>query len=332
MYFNLHKTLSYNALFNFIIAERGVGKTVNTLAFFIRDFLNNGNQFVNIRRTKTELDDVNRDNRFFADIIELNLFPEVDLKVDRGRYFINGELAGFGIALSTSSKLKSNAFPKVKNIMYDEFLIIKGASHYLNNEVTLFLELYETISRLREGVRVFFLGNATSITNPYFHYFGLNLPYNTEFKLFKKGTILVQYVNNPAYRKAKQATRFGQLIEGTKYGDYAINNQFLIDNKSFIKKKTGTCSWWFALKFRGRVYGCWHEKEGDNMVVSFDFDPNTPVYLATDTESHDEGTELIKKNEIHVKTLSNYFERGHLFFESQEIKNEMMEILAFTLP
>ena len=76
MYFNLHKTLSYNALFNFIIAERGVGKTVNTLAFFIRDFLNNGNQFVNIRRTKTELDDVNRDNWFFADIIELNLFPE----------------------------------------------------------------------------------------------------------------------------------------------------------------------------------------------------------------------------------------------------------------
>ena len=65
------------------------------------------------------------------------------------------------------------------------------------------LDLIETVARLRD-IQVIFLGNALSITNPYFAYWDLELPYNSEFKTFKDGMIVVNYAKNEEYRKVSQ--------------------------------------------------------------------------------------------------------------------------------
>lgn len=49
------KALSYNALLNFIIGERGVGKSYGMKAFEVSHFLKTGHQFAYIRRYKQEL-------------------------------------------------------------------------------------------------------------------------------------------------------------------------------------------------------------------------------------------------------------------------------------
>ena len=47
---------------------------------------------------------------------------------------------------TTASILKSDAFPDVKLIIFDEFIIDnRGTYHYLKDEVTKFLDLYETV-------------------------------------------------------------------------------------------------------------------------------------------------------------------------------------------
>lgn len=94
--------------------------------------------------------------------------------------------------------------------------MINGAYHYLQNEVIQFLDIIETIARLRD-IRVLLLGNAISITNPYFTFFDLSLPYNSDIKTFKDGLIAIQYVKNSKYREVKKASKFGKLIEGTEY-------------------------------------------------------------------------------------------------------------------
>lgn len=67
-------------------------------------------------------------------------------------------------------------------------------------------------------IRVFLLGNPADIyTNPYFAYFNLSMPYNTDIKLFKNNLILVQYMYNPEYREAKKQTKFGQIVQGTSF-------------------------------------------------------------------------------------------------------------------
>ena len=59
-------------MFNFIIGERGVGKTYGAIKFCINDYLKNGNQFVYVRRFKTEIESSAdaKDNSFFAKIEE----------------------------------------------------------------------------------------------------------------------------------------------------------------------------------------------------------------------------------------------------------------------
>lgn len=117
--------------------------------------------------------------------------------------------------------------------------------YYLQNEAFAFLGLVETIARLRD-FRVFFLANSVSRTNPYFLYFDLDVPYNNDIKLYKDGLILVNYMHNEEYRQAKRNTKFGKLVAGTSYASYAIDNNFIDENNTFIEKKNQHAKFQFA--------------------------------------------------------------------------------------
>ena len=49
--------LTYNCTFNFVIGDRGGGKSFGTLYFVINRFKKAGEQFIYLRRTERELDD-----------------------------------------------------------------------------------------------------------------------------------------------------------------------------------------------------------------------------------------------------------------------------------
>ena len=55
IYYNYDKILSYNALLNFIIGERGVGKSYGAKLYVAKNFIKKGEEFVYIRRYKTEV-------------------------------------------------------------------------------------------------------------------------------------------------------------------------------------------------------------------------------------------------------------------------------------
>lgn len=128
------------------------------------------------------------------------------------KFYCDDKICGHSMRLSTAQDLKSSNFNKVKNIIFDEFIIEEGQKkYYLKNEVFTFLNLLETIGRLRD-IRVFMLANSVTITNPYFLYFDLHLPYNNDIVTFKDGLILVQYMKNEEYRKNKKESKFGRLV------------------------------------------------------------------------------------------------------------------------
>ena len=55
MYWSINKLLSYNALFNFVVGERGVGKSYGAKVYVANNFIKKNEEFVYIRRYKTEL-------------------------------------------------------------------------------------------------------------------------------------------------------------------------------------------------------------------------------------------------------------------------------------
>lgn len=329
MYYNYDKLISYNALLNFVIGERGVGKTFNAKVFVIKDFIRNGNQFVYLRRYKTEL--ASSVSNFFDDLQANDVFDDLcfTIKKEKGitKFLCDGEVIGYAVPLSNSNILKSTAFPKVKTIIYDEFILDVGTYRYLTNEVTKMLDLIETIGRLRD-IRVMFLGNSISIDNPYFNYFNLTLPYNSEFKTFKDGMIVVNYIKNLEYRAEKRKSRFGKLIDGTDYGSYAIDNKMLRDDNSFIGKKGKNPQFYNILVINGKKYGVWKSTENGNICVSEDFDPSCKIIYAFTISDHSSETRFISiRKNPYMKILIEAFRNGELCFESQRIKNEVFHII-----
>lgn len=324
MYWNINKPLSYNCLFNFIVGSRGVGKSYGAKEWAIKDYLKKGNQFVYVRRYKEELKKI---NKFFDDIKEK--FPEHEFKVASPNFIIDGEIAGTAIALSTSKIEKSTPFPKVTKIIFDEFILDKGYHHYLPDEVTNFLELYSTIARSRDVV-VMFLSNALSITNPYFIYFNLSIPYGNEIKA--KDDILIQLIKDEEFSNTMKETRFGKIISGTNYSNYAIENKFLRDNNNFVEKKSSRSCYYFTLIYKSEQIGIWQDKQQGLMYVSNDVDKNCKLIYSATMDDHSPNTYLLKgKSSAIVNRFIQFFKMGLVRFETINLKNICMDIIKSSL-
>lgn len=213
-------------------------------------------------------------------------------------------------------------------------LLLKNGQkkYYLKNEVFVFLSLIETIARLRD-VKIFMLANACNSMNPYFIYFDLSLPYNNEIKLFKDNTILLQYAKNEDYRNFKKQTKFGKLISGTSFEDYAVNNQFIQDNKNFIEKKTGTANFKFAFIYNNEYYGVWFDLNNSKIFISTDYVKHTPFIFSTTLNDHSENTMFLKSAKKYRcwKILIEQFELGNVRFENMKIKNITSQLIKSLL-
>ena len=109
MWYDKSALLSHNKILNMVLSNRGGGKTFNMTRWCIDDFLKRKAQAVWVRRYQTEVDEVIKNGKFFDAVREY--YPNVELKIDGNIGYINGEVAIYFIALSTSSLLKSPSGP-----------------------------------------------------------------------------------------------------------------------------------------------------------------------------------------------------------------------------
>ena len=327
MYYSGYQMLTYNCLFNFVIGNRGAGKTYWATEWAIKDFLKDGSQFIYLRRYDTEFDQGKKELFFKA--IE-DKFPDHTFKVKGYTALIDGKVAGYFRPLSKAKIEKSVSYPDVNKILYDEFILDKGLYHYLPDEVINFLEFYETVARTRNNVRAVFLSNAVTVTNPYFLYWKINI--NNKTFQRPREDVLVNLVSNKDFIEMKNNTRFGKLIRGTKYGEYAVDNVFLRDDDTFIGKKTGTARHYFILKYKGKRYGVWISYSEGKYYVSNDIDPSCKLIYSITLDDHSPNTMLIKgkQSKILGEFTKNY-QMGNVIFEDMNIKNVTYEIIRLFL-
>lgn len=329
MFYSYSRILSYNAFLNFLIGERGVGKTYGAVKFVTKEFIKKGHQFVYLRRYKSDLK--KSTPTFFDSLITNNEFPDHELKTKGNNFYIDGNLAGYALTLSTAQDLKSANFDKVKFVVFDEFIIDEGVrKYYLSNECEVFLNFLESTLRLKNDCRVFLLGNAGNlVTNPYFLYFGMSVPTQSDIRTFKNGLILLQYMKNEEYRQMKKQTKFGQLVAGTNYEKYAIENQDTRINDTFIEKKKGSAKFNFGIIYRGLIFGVWFDYSEGKIYVSNDYYKQSFNLFALTNSDHNENTMLMKSiNKYNCwKTFMDNYNVGNVRFESQEIKGVFTEII-----
>lgn len=318
MWYTPEHTLTHNALINMVIGPRGAGKTYGLKKRAVNNWEKRQEQFVYVRRYDSELKLV-REN-LFADI-NRDLGTEIEYK--DGHYEMNNVIIGWPIALTKSASIKSASFPNVTLIIFDEFIIDEGQhQRYLTKEVDKFLNLYETIARMRENVRAFLLANSLSFVNPYSLYWNLK---NDGRKIVKAndGLVLCEMWEDSDFTKAKKNTKFGRLIAGTEFERMSIQNQFILDSDSFISKKDPKAEYYLGLIVDGRNYGLW--SNGEYWFVDYGFDPDN-VKISFTTEDHNENTILMKKPR-QLERFFKAFQFGKVRFYDLAVKADMIKIL-----
>lgn len=345
IFWDAGKTLTYNALFNFIVGNRGGGKSYGAKKRCIDNFIKRKEQFGYIRRYKDDLKKPMK--QFFEDIAWE--YPDYEMKIDGDKFLIRlkpanenekwtkEDIAGYGFELSTASNKKSISYPDITTLVFDEFLLDKGFQRYLPNEVLAFLNLYETVARpgtQHPRVVVFFLANAISVTNPYFLYFNLKMPSkidknNKYIWKHPKKSILVEDVRNEKFIDKKKNTEFGSIIDGTDYADYSIENKFLLDDDSFVEKKSSNARYYFTFVYNNKNFGVWVNFTEGKIWVSEDIDPSYILKYALTLKDHSPNTMLLKSKtgSNHFKIFIENYKNGNVYFENMNIKNMCYEIL-----
>lgn len=320
IYYDLNKLLSFNKLLNISIGARGLGKSYAAKRWAINNWLKNKKQFVYLRRYKTEFNNI---KNYFSDIEDR--YPDHSFKVANGCFYIDDEVAGYYMALSTSQTQKSNSFPDVNIIIFDEFIIDKGRVTYIKGEVQLFLDVIETIARTRDDVRVLMISNAISSINPYFLYFNI-YPHDGD-KFISKEQVVVEINKNQDFINYKKQTKFGQLIDGTNYGRYSIENEFLRDDKTFIEHMTGKSFCWYGLKYEDVVYSCWYNQpSGFLYVTKKDVPENIDIFAIT-TDDHRPNMLLLARSSTTFKKLKEAYQYGQIRFDCLQSKSAFLEII-----
>lgn len=344
MYWHPKMTLSYNAIYNIILGNRGGGKSVGALRYVIDQALRsrretNGeqvDQFVYVRRYKEELKKVTQmqNGKLFDDIKRLGFFPSVTLRAEANIIYADDTIIGYALALTDADMYKSIPMPNVKTGIFEEFIMKKGYRHYLPAEVETFLDLDQTIDRDRDQLRWLMLANNVSSNNPYMTYWDCDVPWQSKRKLYgNDNQILVELVEDPEFIEKKRGTRRGRLIEGTRYGDHAIMNKALTDSNDFVCKKPKSSEYRMTLIYYDKKLGIWLDVKNGQFYVSPDVDRQYPIVFAATTDDQQPNVMLLKgaKKSPMIKRLLDAYYLGCVYYENKKVKAWFRDIIRMSM-
>lgn len=188
-FYSLKNIRSKNAHYNVIFGERSNGKTFSVLELGLEEYVKDGTQIGIVRRWDEDF----RGKR--ANQLYDTLITEKENKIKKitkgewdqvvyysGRWFLakfdedlnktvkSEDPIAFAFALTGMEHDKSTSYPRIKIILFDEFLTRK---RYLPDEFVTFMNVVSTIVRHRNNVTIYMLGNTVNKYSPYFSEMGL---------------------------------------------------------------------------------------------------------------------------------------------------------------
>jgi hypothetical protein len=335
-FYNFDKVFSFNAWWNFIIGARGFGKTYGAkLKVISRAIKTNGeDQFIYLRRYKDELK--KSKDSFFADIA--HEFPDWDFRVhgyqaemsrasdsDKPKKEREWIVIGFFIPLSTAQSQKSVSFPRVKIIIFDEFIIEKGHTHYLPNESVVMQNFYSTVDRYRGKTKVFFLANSVSIDNPYFLAYEILPTADQEFLRARDGFILCHFADSEEFKEGVYETAFGKFIKDTEYAEYAVGSAFADNHDHLLNLKTAHAKYQFTLETKHGTFSLWIDWLTQMYYIQ-QRRPKDEIILTLVAERMQEGKTLIQYNDKIIQDVRTAFRHGRAMFDNPKSRIAFTEI------
>lgn len=345
IHFTLQHLLPYQRHFIFVNSIRSAGKTYGSYYYFIRDYLNNGNEFCALCRTQEEKK-AGYLKKAVDKVITKEFSKELQgttekgvplLKFTNDNAFFKGETMAHCIALSEAVKIKKNAYPKIKWLFLDEYAIEENnaAARYVNgwSEPDLLLSIYHTIDREEDRVICVCMGNNISAYNPYHLHKAFKIPYTEVGNIWKSKNVLFEnYRITEELKQQKSSSLFVDMIEGTRYGDMAVGGEYIYDSSDMVYPyPIAKCRPLCTLIYRGERYGIWKTNPGYILMISKSINPTYPRKYAVLPSDMCEGAQLVTRQAGTVQYFLQQFRWGNVRFETMEVKKKFTEVMPYLL-
>lgn len=237
--------MCYNAPLNLVHGGRGRGKTHYFKRFALtrkeptmwlirsdKDLLKTGRGF---------LEDLGEDiqNEYHLSwVVEQEDKPRAKKKISYPAIIdFNNEIKVYFSSLNVPNK--GIPFPKIKQLIFDEYLIFEDRYHkFLPNETMKFLDILQTIARNKTDFRTFLIANEINLYNPYFAFWGIeSFHKDREFTWVSKPDIVMQWVQDAdEWIDDYNKSAFKRIVKGTEYDAYMLGERAIVDIEVEIKK------------------------------------------------------------------------------------------------
>lgn len=299
-FYDWGKTHSYTSTnVFFVIGGRSIGKTYGLRKECIREYMKRQTRFVEVVRTKNELDSVQRN--YFGKLVQQDEFPGWSFKTEGGEAYMartpdeeespEWELIGYFVALTNEQREKKRTFVNVRDIIFDEAIIDRGVSpysRYLPDEWGTLLGIANTVYREIPGItpkdkRIHLLGNACDMQCPLFASLGITtVPEKGERTFYpdangNKHAIMVHRVEQNA-ETYKTDTVVGGLATGSQAAMF-YENEFSEEGSEFISGIPRSAEHVYNLQY-GRTMGVYIDYSTGLVYIGRPRDKNRTYVLA----------------------------------------------------
>lgn len=351
-FYDWHNTLTYDADVTMVIGARGIGKTYGLRKQCIKDYLKDGSRCVEVCRYKKELSSVA--DGYFDRLSMDDDFKDWMFKTDTRYMYISENVEGerdakgnpvkptwkkmgYFFALTDGQQMKKRTFKNVRRVIFDEGVLERSDRYhrYLPNEFAALANCIDTVSRERADVesrppRLYILGNACDIANPYFQRYHVGTDLQFGYRWYAHKRMLLHYVRDDEYSREKMAgTVAGRMMGDDFGGNVASMNEFELMDSSFVKPKPRRAKFSFGIVCNGKRYGIWNDHT-DGWVHVTEYIPNgmdSRTYTLTASDSRVNYIMATKLDKVMQGFMRLYW-AGIVCYEDLQTKMDFQEILT----
>lgn len=314
-YLNWREIDGYGCPVNIIETNRGYGKSYGWKKKCVK-MVRRGGKFVYVVRRPQNWKDITDK--------KLQIFPDVNqdlgenIETKKAGFFRGDEQVGYIVELSKAQSVKPASFADVQMVIFDEFLIENDSpERYLPQEPVQLMNLFDTIARNRSDVKLYMVGNASVLYNPYVIFWNLRLPKKGRISISDNRRILLFIGVSEEFIQQRKETLAGELMRGTSYEAFALYNQFAFDNMLYLDKVPKGARYYVSIKAAVplAVY-----TRGKYFYVSQNYEKRFPRVLVLPENVSDERETVAHRSNFYVVLLKKLYLNGFVRYENVKVK------------
>lgn len=343
--YDVSGVLGSGCAINIVTGARSYGKTYGWKKRGIKNFIKTGETWGYLRTFDQEIKDILADGSeaFFSDIMRNNEFPGYKFRMlgrtmqcgkimgknDKGEEEVDWQIMGQMYALTKYQSYKGKTVANMTLLVFDEFIRETRVPPYPANCVNNLINLWETLDRREDRIRIVMLANAADAVNPYFVAWGIVPPPQGTHVRVPVGDAFV-YVENCWSREFEEYaddSNIGRFTKGSAYQMYAQKNQFVNQNGLFVCDRPRRVKPQMNITWDEQVFciyivlddlACLYVEEGESTTVQ------TIALTRADSKPD---IVVIERSNPYLKGLVKRGREGKMLYESDRCRERFMRVL-----